>query len=422
MPGPPAPPTFARSSDGRLVAGVAAGLARYLGVEPLMVRIAFSVLTGLSGFGVVLYAALWIFTPSDQDIARRAEAAAPAGLAAASRSGLRERRPLSQRTGDVGQLAALVLLALGTMLILGQTPLGLRPEIVVPVLLTAAGLTLVWRSTDREKRQQLAARSKRMPWLTAITSGGWFGVVRVAAGVGTVVVGAVVFLVGQGQLAATIDALAGIVVLLIGVSLIVGPWLWKLWRTADAERRERIVSQERADMAAHLHDSVLQTLALIQKQAHDPRAVVTLARRQERDLRTWLYGGVNDDDTSLAAALTSAGTEVEDDFGVPVEVITVGDAPLDDVGRALIQAAREAAVNAAKHSGADKIDIYMEAYDGGVEIFVRDRGRGFDPDTVPEDRLGVRHSIIDRMRRHGGSAEIRSAPGEGTEVRLTTGG
>ena len=171
-------------------------------------------------------------------------------------------------------------------------------------------------------------------------------------------------------------------------------------------------------MAAHLHDSVLQTLALIQKKAHEPRAVVQLARKQERDLRTWLYGE-GADESSFAAALTKAATEVEDAHGVPVEVVTVGDVRLDPGIQAVVQAAREAAVNAAKHSGADKVDIFAEVADDGVEVFVRDRGAGFDLDGVPEDRLGVRRSIIERMERHGGRAEIRSAPGEGTEVRLS---
>ncbi|NED95132.1 PspC domain-containing protein [Phytoactinopolyspora alkaliphila] len=414
-------PTFARGSDGRLVGGVAVGIARHLGVQPLTARIAFSLLSGLSGFGVVLYLALWIFTPLDADVARREEREAPAGIAAATRSGMRRGRTFIRRSGDLGQLAALVALGAGAILMFGQTPLGVSPAYTVPMILAAAGLTLMWRSADSQERRRMAELSPRAPLLGAIAGGhGWGAAVRVVAGVLVVVVGGVVFLAGRGQLDATVDALSGIVVLLVGISLILGPWLWQLWRTAESERRERIVTQERADMAAHLHDSVLQTLALIQKQAHEPRTVVKLARSQERDLRNWLYGDKDAaDDTSLAAALTTAGAEVEDAFGVPVEVVTVGDAPVDDTGRALLSAAREAAMNAAKHSGAGKIDIYLEVIDHDIEIFVRDRGTGFDPEQIPDDRLGVRRSIIDRMRRHGGSAEVRSEPGSGTEVRLT---
>ncbi|NED99657.1 PspC domain-containing protein [Phytoactinopolyspora halotolerans] len=400
------------------MAGVASGVARHFGLQPITVRIAFTLLTSFSGFGIVLYLALWIFTPSDQTLAKQAEDAAPAGIAAASRANMRRRRSLAQRSGDLGQLAALVILGTGTIFAFGQTPLGISPEYVVPMMLVAGGLTLMWRTADAKERQRMAALSPRFPLLGAISAGGRIALLRVTAGVLVVVIGTVVFLAGQGELDATVNALSGIVVLLVGIALILGPWLWQLWRTAETERRQRIVTQERADMAAHLHDSVLQTLALIQKQANDPRAVVKLARSQERDLRSWLYGDQGEDESSLAAALTKAGAEVEDSFGVPVEVVTVGDAPIDGIGNALLKAAREAAVNAAKHSGADKIDIFFEATEDGVEVFVRDRGAGFDMDQIPEDRLGVRRSIIDRMERHGGSAQIRSAPGEGTEVRL----
>ncbi|WP_162606147.1 ATP-binding protein [Jiangella asiatica] len=418
---PGAPPRFVRRSDGRMVAGVAVALAAQFKVQPLAVRVAFSLLSAVSGFGVVLYLALWIFTPLDEAVAREADEDAPAGIAAATRTGKRRRRTLAQRTGDLGQLAALVVLGAGVWLLVQQTPLGVSPGVFLPLVLAAAGLTLVWRAADEQERQRFSALSPNVPWLAALTGkGGWIAVMRVVAGAGVVVAGVVVFLVGQGQFDATMDALGGVLVILIGVGLILGPWLWKLWRNLETERRARIVSQERADMASHLHDSVLQTLALIQKQAHDQRAVVRLARSQERDLRAWLYSDLVDDGSSLAAALTKMAAEVEDAFGTPVEVVTVGDAEIDAAARAILKAAREATVNAAKHSGADKIDIFVEVSDDGVEVFVRDRGAGFDPDSVPDDRLGVRRSVIGRMERHGGEATIRSAPGEGTEVRLST--
>jgi signal transduction histidine kinase len=170
-------------------------------------------------------------------------------------------------------------------------------------------------------------------------------------------------------------------------------------------------------MAAHLHDSVLQTLALIQRQADDPKAVQQLARRQERELRTWLYGEEAAEAT-LKAALTAAAAEVEDERAIPVDVVVVGDCDASEPVQALVRAAREAMVNAAKHSGADKIDVYAEVLDGTIEVFVRDRGQGFDLDDIAEDRMGVKGSIIDRMARHGGTAVVRSTPGEGTEVRL----
>ncbi|MDO5684076.1 MAG: histidine kinase, partial [Propionibacteriaceae bacterium] len=174
---------------------------------------------------------------------------------------------------------------------------------------------------------------------------------------------------------------------------------------------------ERADMAAHLHDSVLQTLALIQKRADDPRTVATLARKQERELRTYLYGDVLREQT-LKAALTAAAAEVDDERGIPVEVVCVGDCDLTDDLGAMIRAAREAILNAAKHSGASRIDVYAEVDEDVVEIFIRDRGRGFDIGDIGDDRMGVKGSIIGRMERHGGTARIRSSAEDGTEVRL----
>jgi signal transduction histidine kinase len=198
-----------------------------------------------------------------------------------------------------------------------------------------------------------------------------------------------------------------------------GPWLLRLSSDLSEEREARVRSEERADVAAHLHDSVLQTLALIQRSAGDPTTVSRLARAQERDLRSWLFDSAGDGPATLAAALRAAAAEVEDAHGVPVEVVCVGDAPVAESDRPLVLAAREAMNNAAKHSGASTVDVYAEATASGVEIFVRDRGVGFDPDRMADDRHGVRSSIIGRMERHGGSASVRSVPGEGTEVRLS---
>jgi len=419
--GPGAPPRFVRRSDGRLVGGVASGLAVHLGVQPLAVRITFALLAALSGFGIVLYLGLWIFTPLDQTVARQAAEQAPAGIAAATRAGKRRRRLRAPRKGDLGQLVALCLLGVGLALLVQQTPLGISPTVFVPILLAGLGVALIWRTADEQERRRMFALSPSAPWLAPLVGkGGAVAIFRLAAGAAVIVAGVVAFLVGQGQLEATLDSLLGVGAVVVGLALILGPWLWRLWRDLESERRERIVSQERADVAAHLHDSVLQTLALIQKHAHNPREVVRLARGQERDLRGWLYDDLADDETSFAAALRTAAAEVEDFHGVPVEVVTVGDTGLGDRTRAVLNAAREAAVNAAKHSGADKVDIYAEVEGDDIELFVRDRGKGFDPDSVPEDRLGVRRSIVDRMERHGGTAEIKSAPGEGTEVRLST--
>jgi signal transduction histidine kinase len=412
------PRRFYRRSDGRLIGGVATGLASHLGLQPLTVRLSFALLAAMSGFGLVLYLALWIFTPLDL---AESENDIPAGIAAATRSGKRRRRLRAPSKGDLGQLAALVLLAAGLILLVQRTPLGVSAAVLVPVLLGGLGVALIWRTADQHVPASTADAAPRTPWLAALLGrGGIMATFRIGAGVAVIIAGVVAFLVGQGELQTTLDSLLGVAAVIGGLALILGPWLWRLWRDLETERKERIVTQERADVAAHLHDSVLQTLALIQKHAHEPREVVRLARRQERDLRGWLYAERTDDATSFSAAVNAAAAEIEDAHGVPVEVVTVGDIELDDRTRAVLRAAREAAVNAAKYSGAAKVDIFAEVDGSDVEVFVRDRGAGFDPDSVPEDRLGVRRSIVDRMMRHGGTAEIRSTVGEGTEVRLST--
>ena len=203
-----------------------------------------------------------------------------------------------------------------------------------------------------------------------------------------------------------------------GLAIVIGPWVYRLASDLSDERAERVRTQERADVAAHLHDSVLQTLALIQKNADDGATVARLARAQERDLRSWLYAGESTDERTVASALRGVSARIEDEYGVSVEVVNVGDCDLDEELRPIVHATGEAVTNAAKHAGTGKVDVYAEITGAAVDVFVRDRGRGFDPDAVPADRYGVRNSIIDRMQRHGGSAEVRSAPGDGTEVRL----
>ena len=185
------------------------------------------------------------------------------------------------------------------------------------------------------------------------------------------------------------------------------------------ERAERIRSEERAEVAAHLHDSVLQTLTLIQKRSTEPAEVGSLARGQERELRNWLYGAAHLNADTLAGALEEVCADIEERQRIGIELVTVGDCPLDEHTRALIAATREAITNAAKFSGVDRISVYSEMKDRQVHVFVRDRGVGFDPESVPEDRQGVRESIIGRMRRHGGNAIIRSSSDSGTEVELT---
>jgi signal transduction histidine kinase/phage shock protein PspC (stress-responsive transcriptional regulator) len=406
-PGAPVrPERLRRLSDGRLLAGVASGVAEHLGLEVLHVRIAFAVLAGLGGFGVALYGALWVFTPVGDD-------AEPAGLAAASRTGWRPLRAM--RRGDLGQLVALGALALGLVLLLTRFGWGPPPRVLIPLLIVAAGLALIWAQADVTERSRLAraARwggSQGSRWLTAA---------RIAGGVVLVGVGLLTFLVGHSGPSTTTGTLVLVGIVVIGVGLVIGPFLWRLVQQVDAERREKLLSQQQADVAAHLHDSVLQTLALIQRKADDPRAVVALARAQERDLRAWLYEDPAAPTSSLRAALEDTAAEVETLHGVPVEAVLVGDAALDDGLVAMVRASREAMLNAARHSGAPAVDVFAEVEGRQVDVFVRDRGSGFDPDRVPADRLGLKGSVIGRMARHGGRATVRSAPGEGTEVHLS---
>ena len=205
-----------------------------------------------------------------------------------------------------------------------------------------------------------------------------------------------------------------------GLLLLFGPWIWRLAGDLTRERRERIRSEERAEMAAHLHDSVLQTLSLIQRSS-EPDEMSMLARAQERELRSWLYGAGPAGGDRLGAALGAAASRIEADHRVPIEVVTTGDDPeMTEPLQALVQAAGEAMTNAAKHSGAAQISVYAEAGEQGVEVWVSDQGSGFDPDDIPKERLGIRESIVARMGRAGGTAEISSTD-EGTEVHLTIG-
>jgi signal transduction histidine kinase len=214
-------------------------------------------------------------------------------------------------------------------------------------------------------------------------------------------------------------AIGAVAIVATMLGLLLGPWLVRLVRSLSSERAARIREQERAELAAHLHDSVLQTLALIQKRAGDAREVAGLARRQERELRNWLHERpAKSGRESLATALALAAAEAEELHGVPIEVVTVGDRPLDQGLEAMVQAAREAMINAAKFAGAERVDLYAEVEADRVQMFVRDRGVGFDPVTIPADRRGVRDSIIGRLERHHGRATVQSTPGEGTEVEL----
>jgi signal transduction histidine kinase/phage shock protein PspC (stress-responsive transcriptional regulator) len=399
-----------RDTESPVLGGVASGLARHLDVPVLWVRAGFLLATAISGLGIAMYIGLWLIVPSDS----RFETGTPGGESA-SRGGRRPRRV--RRLSDAGPAIALAALGLGVILV-AQATLG-SGAVFWPIVIGLAGVALLWRQADEVQRERWLDTSGRLdPVRMVFGSGGLASYARVAAGVVLVVVALVVFGVNGSSIGEAKVALVAGLLGVAGLGLVVGPWVFRLASDLGAEREERIRVEERADVAAHLHDSVLQTLALIQKSAHDPGAVARLARAQERDLRSWLYAGESIDESSLAGALRAAAAEVEDAHGVSVDVVAVGDCAFDETLRPVVQATREAVTNAAKHAGTGRVDVYAEVSSGAVDVFVRDRGAGFSLADVPEDRYGVRRSILDRMERHGGSAEVRSAPGEGTEVRL----
>ena len=400
-----------RRTEGRLLGGVAAGLAEHLGVDVIWVRGAFLLSAALGGFGVALYAGLWMILPTDA----RFDEGAP-GIDAASRQG---KRPGGKsKLEDVGPLVALAAVALGVV-VLAQTLFG-DSMIFWPILLGTVGLAVLWRQADEAQRERWTDTSGRIDPLRAVIGrGGVASYARLAAGVGLLLAALGLFAAQTGPSGVAREVIIAGALGVAGLALTIGPWLFRLAGDLSQERAARVRSQERADVAAHLHDSVLQTLALIQKHSDDSRTVSKLARAQERDLRSWLYADQVPPESSVAGALRAAAAEVEDGHGLPVEVVTVGDTVSTERLRPLVLAAREAMVNAAKHSGADRIDVYAEMAEDLTEVFVRDRGHGFDQDRVPADRLGVRNSILDRMDRHGGQAAIKSTPGEGTEVRLS---
>jgi signal transduction histidine kinase/phage shock protein PspC (stress-responsive transcriptional regulator) len=382
-----------------MIAGVCAGIAGYFGVDPLLVRIGFVVAAAAGGFGIIVYVACLVLMPAE------------AGSGAI-------RRPRAGRAAiEVGVGAGLLLLSLLLTLRALGIWFGSSDAVVWPLVLVATGGALLWRQSAAavgepeaaEAREPEPAAAAKEPRSTLIS--------RTGLGVALVIAAGIVFLQATGALSAARDVVLAVLVVAVGLGVIFAPWIARLVRSLSAERSERIRSQERAEMAAHLHDSVLQTLALMQKRADDPREVAALARRQERELRSWLSGR-SSAASGLGAALEEAADEIERAHGVPIEVVAVGEVPLDQPVEALVAATREAMLNAAKFGGGSPVDVYAEARPERLEVFVRDRGPGFDPAATPPDRRGVRESIIGRMERHGGHATVRPAEGGGTEVEL----
>lgn len=372
-----------RRRSNRLVAGVAGGLADVLGVGDAYVRAAFVSLSAVWGLGIFLYLILWLVTFEKVED--------------------READPVSGQ-----QAFGLALAFLGLLLV--SRAMGWWPSegAVWVVTAIAFGVAVL---TDRNVPGPLAALvdpNVDRP-----------GRIRTVLGVVLLVGGLAFFANTIGPIAELGAVLLAVSLTGVGLLVAFGPWVRRLTRDLGEERRERVRQEERAEMASHLHDSVLQTLALIQR-TEDPARMSILARQQEGELRDWLYGKAPLDGVDLmSTALRDLAARVERDHQIPVEVVTVGDVSVDERTRAVLGAASEALVNAAKHSGASRLSVYMEVDNGKLEIFVTDQGKGFVLADVADDRKGIKHSILERAEKVGAAVAIESEPGEGTEVGIS---
>jgi signal transduction histidine kinase len=385
---------FRRSASDRVLTGVAGGIGERLGIDPVVVRLAFIVLTLAGGVGILLYVALAL-------ISRRPGAG----------------RAVSTRTSTM-QAVSVGLVVAGVLLLLRQAGLWFGDRIVWPAALAVLGSAIIWTRGDDADRARWGRLLTRLPSNVTDQVSGRGGRLRLLTGGGLILLGLTTFLTSNRPLALVGNAPLAVAAAVIGLGVIGGPWVWRLVRQLTEERRERIRQEERAEMAAHLHDSVLQTLALMQR-TDDPREMAGLARAQERELRTWLYGKAPTPGVDvLSAALDSVAAEVERTHRARIEIVMVGDCPLDEGASALVHACREAMVNAARHSGARGVSVYVEVEDDQVTAYVRDQGVGFSRELVPADRRGIAESIEGRMERNGGRAVVVTKPGEGTEIRL----
>ncbi|WP_330476445.1 ATP-binding protein [Terrabacter sp. C0L_2] len=411
-----------RQRDGKVIAGVAKGLADHLGIPVVAVRVAL-VLTSIPfGAGLAVYVFLWAtmrevgtvnpaaptdpLSPVSTPISSTTSTSST--TAGTCSSSVRHHVDLASlrtwlRSGNQAVLITLLgvaALAVAGALWLGSAGLDVHAEVILPVVAIVIGAIFFWSQLD-DTDTLGARRPVRWIWLVV--------------GLGLTILGLVGLLVRGTNLTELWQVAGAVLAALVGVAVLSAPWILRLWSNLRVEQAARIRATERADIAAHLHDSVLQTLALIQRQSGDAATVARLARAQERQLRSYLY----DEDAragTLGAALTAAMGEVEDLHGVPVQLVVTGDRPMDEHLDALVKAVREATWNAVRHAS-PPVSTYVEVGPDAVEAFVRDHGAGFDLDTVPDDRAGVRESIIGRMERHGGTARIRRRA-DGTEVEL----
>ena len=379
---------------------MAAGVAAWRGFNVTTVRIVFVLIAMVStGWFVPVYVAGWLLIPAaDED----------GSIATRARS---DSRGIRLAIG-LSSLVILLLLAAGALN--GGWLVGWA----WPQVFSVAGLVLIWRNAPQEEQAML--RRLVEPFETAAGSAKWTTFRLVLAG--ALLLGGVGWLFSAHKSLALLRPLGGVVLVITAIVLVLGPWWLRIARDLVLERQAKVRAEERVDIAARVHDSVLQTLALIQRRADDPQKVIQLARMQERELRSWLFEGRDPNETeadlTLAGGIRQLQQDIESRYGVPVEAVTVGDCELDDNLNALLAAAREATVNAAKWSGASVISLFAEVEPGEVSLVVRDRGKGFDPEAVPADRKGLAESVRGRMTRRGGTATVTSALGEGTKVTL----
>ena len=387
-----------------MIAGVCGGISDTTGIDVTLVRIGVVLLTLASGVGVLAYAMAWLLIPLDGDqdaIITRA---------------------VSDRRG-IRIVVYVIPLLIAIQVVAGGLHLGYLGSFIWPVFLAAGVVILIRRNAGNEERVWI--NDDLLPMFRSGSDDSTRRSLVLRAGVGVVIGVVGLFLLLDGHpTSATLLPLGGALLVVAGIVVIFGPWWIGLVRDLMAERQARALAEDRTRMAEHVHDSVLQTLALIQRSADDPRQVVRLARSQEHELRAWLFEGrppgtIGQGVTTISEGIDLVQRQVEDDHGIPIHVVVVGDCPLDDRVRGLLDATREATVNAAKWSGAPEISVFAEVEAATATVFVRDRGTGFDPGAVPSDRQGVSRSIRDRMARLGGSADIRSGTGQGTEVVLS---
>lgn len=381
---------FARSRNDRVIGGVAGGLAHRLGVDATVPRLAFLVLALAGGFGVLAYIACWALAEEPID------------------------HPVAERAGAIERSVAIALFV-GAALVLLRG-IGMWP-----------GDGIMWLATNAAVGSALlsirSSADDRARWSTVLTPDDdgrrLFRWIRWIVGAALVAIGVGGILLGHVELSAIGDVGLAVGVTVAAAGIVLGPWLTRVVRDLGAERRERVRAEEHERIAAHLHDSVLQTFALIQRASDDPRRMATLARRQERELRAWLYEGRELADASavdLRSALEQLAHDIEGLHDLRVDTVIVGDTGIDERATQLVAAVREALTNVGKHAEAEDVSLYVEVSDRALSAYVRDRGVGFNPEVGNGDGRGIADSIVGRLRRLGGSAEVHSTPGDGTEI------